>query len=156
MCVDSLSFIKYVIGERVARARGLLSCFASSPEHNVLNVAVRNFTNLSIVKRLMLNLCSQKKPSNTDMELSSYQSNGQSVEPSKAVTGHKWEYKIYFDPEAEVEYGDKYFIKEDDLMTTLKQLVGVDEVIINVWVFKAPLMEAESSPRLLFHMFVVF
>ncbi|KAH3866962.1 hypothetical protein DPMN_030086 [Dreissena polymorpha] len=88
--------------------------------------------------------------------LYSYQSNGQSVEPSKAVTGHKWEYEIYFDPEAEVDYGDKYDIKEEDLMTTLKQLVGVDEVIINVWAYTAPPMEAESSPRLLFHMFVVF
>ncbi|KAH3869022.1 hypothetical protein DPMN_032178 [Dreissena polymorpha] len=40
-------------------------------------------------------------------------------------------------------------------MTTLKKLFGVDEVIINLWAFKAPLLEAESSPRLLFHMFVV-
>jgi len=71
--------------------------------------------------------------------------------------GDEWGYKLYFDPEASDENGEKYDnIKDKDLMNTLKNLVQYDEKINKVNAFWVPLNEYLPNVNILGHLFIVF
>lgn len=75
---------------------------------------------------------------------------------SGAKVGDEWTYQIYFDPEADQASGTGYSIEDDELLSTLARLVGVDEKILHVSAYKVPLSSMQLTQLLLYHMFVIF
>ncbi|KAH3801663.1 hypothetical protein DPMN_155321 [Dreissena polymorpha] len=71
------------------------------------------------------------------------------------IKGGKWKNKLYF--ESTDKCGTiRHTLKDKDLTTDLKRLVGEDEMITYVTAYKVPLSEMQFTQNVFYHMFIVF
>jgi len=75
---------------------------------------------------------------------------------STSGSGGGYTKKLYFDPEADSQYGDKFLISDEELRQKMETLIDVEEVIKCVFIYRHPLYSYQLTDSLLFHAFVVF
>uniref|UniRef100_A0A7M5XNX6 Uncharacterized protein n=1 Tax=Clytia hemisphaerica TaxID=252671 RepID=A0A7M5XNX6_9CNID len=78
-----------------------------------------------------------------------------SISPS--IKGEEWSGELYFDPDASDKSENRtgHYITHDSLRTKLKQLVGGDEKINYVYIYKTPLFKKQLTHAILYHAYVV-
>lgn len=66
-----------------------------------------------------------------------------------------WSNQLYFDPEADNEFGINYYIEHEGL-GKLSTLVDAEERILNVYAYKVPLNNWQLTSFTMYHLFIIF
>lgn len=74
---------------------------------------------------------------------------------SKGKAGERYSPEVYFDPEADSETGADYNIPDDDLKDKLLAVIGENEEITTVSIYKSKLFRWQVTSSMLYHAFVV-
>ena len=67
-----------------------------------------------------------------------------------------WKYKLYYDPEADVEHGEDYCFTDEEVLESMNNLIEDDEEIDKVTIYKCPLFDWQKFQLIFHHQFVVF